>query len=86
MEGRHPTDRVFHYLHRRGGRPVPKKVAEGGISLERFGIGSRIQIGLEQYPERFWVYVGVSLICLLLTYYLIHLYRNRERFTRVAAG
>lgn len=64
----------------------PKKVAEGGISLERFGIGSRIQIGLEQYPERFWVYVGVSLICLLLTYYLIHLYRNRERFTRVAAG
>lgn len=64
----------------------PKKVVEGGFSLERFGSDSRIQIGLEKYPAQFWGYVGVALICLLLTYYLICLYQNRARFPRAAAG
>lgn len=42
----------------------------------------KLEIGLEKYPIRFWLYVGVAAICLILTFLLVRMfYENRERFT-----
>lgn len=44
-----------------------------------------MEIGLSKYPERFWTYVAVSFVSLLVLYLLLPmLKKNRERFIRTA--
>ena len=45
----------------------------------------RLQWGLSTSPVRFWVYVGIAVVCLLLTAWLIRTHRtNRQRFVACA--
>lgn len=47
----------------------------------------RITIGLEKYPLRFWAFVGVTVLCLLLTWLLVRQYQqNKERFFPMLIG
>ncbi len=39
--------------------------------------------GLEEYPDRFWLYVGVALICILVMYFLFKALKNDKRLPRV---
>lgn len=46
-----------------------------------------ISFGLEKYPERFWTYVAIAFLSLLLLYILLPLLRrSRERFIRLATA
>ncbi len=49
---------------------VPKKTDDG------------IVFGLTEYPERFWVYVIIALVSILLTVLCVNLWRNKKNFTR----
>ncbi len=45
------------------------------------------QTGLMEYPDRFWIYVAIACVSLLvLTFTLKYLKRDRRRFLRIAAG
>ena len=50
---------------------VPKKTDDG------------VEFGLTPYPERFWVYVIIALVCILLTVLVINIWRKRKNFTRI---
>ena len=54
---------------------MPKKVTEDGET--------QVEVGLEQYPTRFWSYVAISLICLALLVFLFQFCReNKKKFSR----
>ncbi|MEE1279649.1 MAG: YfhO family protein [Oscillospiraceae bacterium] len=53
---------------------VPKKTDEG-----------RVEFGLTPYPERFWVYVIIALVSILLTVLAVNVWRKRKNFTKVLA-
>ncbi len=50
---------------------IPAETAEG------------IKFGVVSYPERFWVYVIIAMISILITAILINVYRKRKNFTQV---
>ncbi|MBQ9082249.1 MAG: YfhO family protein [Clostridia bacterium] len=58
-----------------------------GIGLMPASIDSdgNIRIGLSKYPERFWAYVAISFVSLLVLYLLLPLLKkNRAKFVRSA--
>ena len=56
---------------------MPKKIEEG----------KEIQFGLMNYPDRFWIYVAISMLSLLLLAILIgYLKKDPRRFIRLAAA
>lgn len=45
--------------------------------------GDNWEFGLTPYPERFWVYVIIALVCILLTVLAVNVWRRRKNFTKV---
>ena len=47
--------------------------------------GTELHVGLEKWPERFWTYVAIAVVSLLLLYIFIPMIkRNKKRFLHVA--
>ncbi|MBE6788689.1 MAG: hypothetical protein E7539_03385 [Ruminococcaceae bacterium] len=42
--------------------------------------------GLTPYPERFWAYVIIALVCILLTVLAVNVWRRKKYFTRLMTG
>ncbi|SDM58885.1 YfhO family protein [Acetanaerobacterium elongatum] len=45
--------------------------------------GDKTILGLEEYPDRFWLYVGISMLCVVLMYFLFRFFKERKNFPRI---
>lgn len=46
--------------------------------------GEEYKIGLEAYPDRFWMYVGIAVLCIVLMAILFKGYKNNPKLPRYA--
>ncbi len=63
-------------------------VSVGLMPRKTYDIGDTTvyRVGLEQFPDRFWIYVGISLVSLVLGFLIIKYAKNKkELFVRLTA-
>ncbi len=48
--------------------------------------GGEWELGLVPYPERFWAYVIIALTCIVLTVFVVNVWRRKKYFTKLTTG